>query len=123
MKKPLARKIKLSLNDSLFESDLDVFETITLRPNEDVAAMISALNELLRFTVSTLFVDEISEKLCELLIESKDNQSIVQKFLDQPLQPGSALSLLESKGAIQDVADGKGILALTFDEESVVSQR
>ena len=81
MNKTLARKIKLSLNDSLSESDSGEFETITLRPDEDVAAMISALNELLRFTVSTMFVDEISEKLCELLVESKDNQSLVQEFL------------------------------------------
>lgn len=116
MKKPLARKIDLSLNDSLSESDSGDFETITLRPDEDVAAMISALNELLRFTVSTMFVDEISEKLCELLIEGKDNQSIVQEFLGLPLQPGSALSLLERKGAIQNVASGKESCAITFDE-------
>ena len=102
MKKPLASKIKFSLIDSLSESESGDFETITLRPNEDVAAMISALNELLRVTVTTLFVDEISEKLCELLIESKDNQSLVQEFLGQPLQPGSALSLLERKGAFHD---------------------
>ena len=102
MKKPLARKIDLSLNDSLSESDSADFETITLRPSEDVAAMIGALNELLRFTVSTLFVDEISEKLCELLFESKNNQSLIQEFLGQPLQYGSALSLLERKGAFHD---------------------
>ena len=112
MKKPLASKIKFSLNDSLSESDSGDFETITLRPNEDVAAMISALNELLRVTVTTLFVDEISEKLCELLIESKDNQSLVQEFLGQPLQPGSALSLLEKKGAIS-----KEFPAIAFIEE------
>jgi hypothetical protein len=111
MKKPLASKITLSLNDSLSESDSDAFETITLRPNENVAAMISALNELLRLPVSTLFVDEISAKLCDLLIESKDNQSIVQEFLDEPLQSGSALSLLESKGAIQDVC----VPSIVFD--------
>ena len=105
MKKPLASKIKISLNDSLSESDSGDFETITLRPNEDVAAMISALNELLRLTISTLFVDEISERLCELLIESKDNKSIVQELLGQPLQPGSALSLLERMGAIHYVDD------------------
>ena len=81
MKKPLASKITFSLNDSLSESDSGDFETITLRPDEDVAAMISALNELLRLTIATLFVDEISEKLCELLIESKNNQSLVQEFL------------------------------------------
>ena len=113
MNKTLARKIKLSLNDSLSESDSGEFETITLRPDEDVAAMISALNELLRFTVSTMFVDEISEKLCELLVESKDNQSLVQEFLDEPIQPGSALSLLERKGAIQNVASD---LAIIFGE-------
>ena len=117
MKNPLASKIKLSLSDSLSESESGDFETITLRPNEDVAAMISALNELLRLTVSTLFVDEISEKLCELIIESKDNQSIVQELIRQTLQPGSALSLLERKGAIQNVASGKESVAITFDEE------
>ena len=105
------------MNDSLSESDSGDFETITLRPNEDVAAMISALNELLRFTVSTLFVDEISEKLCELLLESKDNQTIVQEFIGQPLQSGSALSLLERERAIQDVADGKGGFELTFVDD------
>ena len=105
MKKPLASKIKFSLIDSLSESESGDFETITLRPDEDVAAMISALNELLRFTVSTMFVDEISERLCELLIESKDNQSLVQEFLGQPIQSGSALSLLERKGAIKDIAN------------------
>lgn len=116
MKKTLASKIKLSLNDSLSETDSDAFETITLRPNEDVGAMISALNELLRLPVSTLFVDEISKKLCDLLLESKDNQSIIQEFLDEPLQAGSALSLLEKKGAIKDESDGEGT-ALTFVEE------
>ena len=116
MNKPLATKIKLSLDDSLSASDSGDFETITLRPNEDVAAMISALNELHRFTVSTLFVDAISEKLCELLIESKDNRSIVQEFLGQPLQPGSALSLLEREGAIQDVIDGKGVTRTVVEE-------
>lgn len=114
MKKPLASKITLSLNDSLSDSDSGAFEMITLRPKEDVAAMISALNELLRQPVSTLFVDEISEKLCDLLLESKDNQELLQKLLDEPLQPGSALSLLERKGAIQDVADAS---AITFDEK------
>jgi hypothetical protein len=102
MKKTLASKIRLSLNDSPSETDSDTFETISLRPNEDVAAMISALNELLRLPVSTLFADEISKKICELLLESKDNLSIVQEFLDEPLQPGSALSLLQGKGAIID---------------------
>ena len=90
MKKPLASKIKFSLIDSLSESESGDFETITLRPDEDVAAMFSALNELLRFTVSTMFVDEISEKLFELLIESKDNQSLLEEFIGQPLESGSA---------------------------------
>lgn len=110
MKKPLASKITLSLNDSLSDSDSVAFDLITLRPKEDVAAMISALNELLHLPVSTLFVDEISEKLCDLLLESKDNQSLVQEFLDAPLQSGSALALLGNKGAIQDVADGIGLI-------------
>ena len=117
MKKPLASKITLSLNDSLTETDSVAFEMITLRPKEDVAAMISALNELLRYPVSTMFVDEISDKLCDLLLESKENQSLLLEFLDEPVQPGSALSLLEREGAIQEVADGGGISALTFDEE------
>ncbi|QDA57013.1 hypothetical protein [Thermomonas aquatica] len=116
MKKTLASKIKLSLNDSLSEADSDAFETITLRPNEDVGAMISALNELLRLPVSTLFVDEVSKKLCDLLLESKDNQSIIEEFLDEPLQAGSVLSLLEKKGAIKDESDGEGT-AHTFVEE------
>jgi len=108
MRKPLASKITLSLNDSLSDSDSVAFEMITLRPTEDVAAMISGLNELLRQPVSSLFVDEISEKLCDLILESTDNQSLVQEFFDEPLQLGSALSLLRSRGAIQDVADGEG---------------
>lgn len=112
MKKTIARKIDISLNDSLSESDSADFETITLRPNEDVAAMISALSELLRVTVSTLFLDDISEKLCELLIESKDNQSLIEEFISQPLQPGSAMSLLERKGAIHPEPGGLAALLL-----------
>ena len=105
MKKPLARKITLSLNDSLSETNSDGFETITLRPKADVAAMISALNKLLHTPVSNMFVDAISEKLSTLLLESKANQSIVEKFLDAPIQPGSAMALLMSKGAIHDDRD------------------
>lgn len=110
MKKPLARKITLSLNDSLSETSLDSFETITLRPKEDVAAMIGALNKLLHIPVSSIFVDAISEKLCTLLLESKANQSIVEKFLDEPIQPGSAIALLMSKGAIQVELDDSDLL-------------
>lgn len=105
MKKPLANKITLSLNESLSESDSDIFETITLRPNEDVSAMIGALNELLRQPVSTLFVDEISERLCELLLESKDNQSLLLDLLNEPPQSGSALALLMRKEGIREVYD------------------
>jgi hypothetical protein len=105
MKKPLAKKITLSLNESLSESDSDIFETITLRPNEDVSAMIGALNELLRQPVSTLFADEISEQLCEVILESKDNQSLLIDFLGEPPQSGSALALLMRKGAIREVYD------------------
>lgn len=112
MKKPLASKFTLSLNDSLCDSDSAPFEMITLRPNEDVAAMISALNELLRHPVSTLFVDEISEKLCDLLLESKDNQSLVQELLDGPIQPGSAVFLLASRGAINEVADNVSLTSI-----------
>ena len=103
MKKPLANKITLSLNESLSESD--TFETITLRPNEDVSAMIGALNELLRQPVATLFVDELSERLCEMLLESQDNQSLLLDSLDEPPQTGSALSLLMRRGAIREVYD------------------
>ena len=104
MKRPLANKISLSLTESLSE-DPNVFDTITLRPSEDVAAMISALNELLRQPVSTLFVDEISERLCELILESKGNQSLLQDVIDEPPQHGSALALLETSGAIRAVYD------------------
>ncbi len=110
MKQPRARKITLSLNDSLSETSLDSFETITLRPKEDVAAMIGALNKLLHIPVSSIFVDAISEKLCTLLLESKANQSIVEKFLDEPIQPGSAIALLMSKGAIQVELDDNDLL-------------
>lgn len=102
MKKPLANKITNSLNDSLSNTESDAFETITLRPNGDVSAMIVALNQLLHMPVSTLFVDEISEKLCELLLDSKDNQSIIEKLIDSPPQSGSALALLTRRGAIQE---------------------
>lgn len=105
MKRPLANKITLSLNESLSESDPNVFETITLRPNEDVSAMIAALNELLRQPVSTLFVDEISERLCELILESKDNQTLLQDLMDEPPQHGSAMALLVRSGAINEVHD------------------
>lgn len=105
MKKPLATKITLSLNESLSESDPDDFETITLRPNEDVSAMISALNELLRQPVSTLFVDEISERLCELILESKDNRSLLEGLIDAPPQQGSAMALLARCGAIREAHD------------------
>jgi hypothetical protein len=105
MKRPLANKITLSLNESLSESDSDAFETITLRPNEDVSAMIGALNELLRQPVSTLFVDEISERLCELILKSKDNHSLVQGLIDEPPQHGSAMALLASSGAIRELHD------------------
>ena len=104
MKRPLASKITLSLNESLSE-DPNVFDTITLRPNEDVSAMIAALNELLRQPVSTLFVDEISERLCELILESKDNQSLIQGLIDEPPQHGSAMGLLATSGAIREVHD------------------
>ncbi len=107
MKKPLDRKITLSLNDSLSETNSDGFETITLRPKEDVAAMISALNKLLNIPVSNIFADAISEKLSTLLLESKANQSIVENFLDVPIQPGSAMALLMSKGAIHVELDEK----------------
>ncbi len=110
MKKPLARKITLSLNENLSETSSDSFETITLRPEKDVAAMIGALNKLLHTPVSSIFVDEISEKLCTLLLESKANQSIVEKFLDEPIQPGSAMALLMSKGAIYDELDDNDLL-------------
>lgn len=101
MKKPIANKIKLALSDTLSGADPGDFETITLRPSEDVGAMISALNQLLGLPVSTLFADEISEKLCQLLAESKENQSIVEDMLDEPIQAGSALSLLVSTGAVR----------------------
>lgn len=102
MKSPLTNRISHSLNESLSESDSNIFETITLRPNEDVSAMIGTLNELLRLPVSTLFFDEISEWLCEALLESKANKAILLEFLDEQLQPGSALDLLRRKGAIRE---------------------
>lgn len=101
MKKPLANKIASALSDSVSEMDSAVYETITLRPAEDVSAMITAINEVLRQQqpVLTMFVDEISEKLCELLLDSKGNQSLVQEVFNEPLQSGSALSLLMTRGA------------------------
>lgn len=105
MKRSLVNKISLSLNESLSESNSDGFEMITLRPNEDVSAMITALNVLLRQPVSTLFVDDISERLCELILESKDNQSLLQDLMDEPPQHGSAMELLVRSGAIHEVHD------------------
>ena len=105
MKRPLVNKFSLSLNESLSESNSDGFEMITLRPNEDVSAMITALNELLRQPVSTLFVDEISERLCDLILESKGNESLLQGLIDEPPQHGSAIALLVRNGAICEVYD------------------
>lgn len=105
MKKTLASKIAVALNESISESESSQFETITLRPNEDVSAMIGALNELLRQPVSTLFVDEMSERLCELLLESKGNQSLILGLLEEPPQSGSALALLMRREAIREVHD------------------
>lgn len=110
MSKPLANKIALSLNESL--ADSDAFETVTLRPNEAVSAMISALNELLRQPVSTLFIDEISQQLSDLILGSKENVSLVEGFLNAPPAPGSAIALLARRGVIREVYDGAG---LTFE--------
>jgi hypothetical protein len=64
--------------------------------------MIVALNQLYRLPVATLFLDDIAEKLCELLLDSKNNQSIIEELLDAPAQSGSALGLLIKHGAIRE---------------------
>ena len=102
MKNPLATKIALTLHESLSDSDSNIFETITLRPSEDVSAMIGTLTELLRQPVSTMFADGISEWLCEALLASRENHSFLIDLLDEPPQPGSALALLLRKEAIRE---------------------
>lgn len=101
MKNLLANKISLSIDERLTDSDGDSFESITFRPDQDVGAMIHALNVLFLQPVSTLFVDEISHQLAGLILESKDNDELIQEFLDETPQPGSAMAILLKEGAIR----------------------
>lgn len=100
MKNLLADKISLSIDERLADSDGDSFESITFRPDQNIGAMIHALNVLLLQPVSTLFVDEISHTLARLILESKDNNELIQEFLDETPQPGSAMEILLKKMAI-----------------------
>lgn len=108
---PLSTKIASALSDS--DSGAAALETISFRPSAEVAAMIAALHEVLDLTVSTMFLDAISERLCELLLESKDNESLILDLLDDVVEDnhglslsvktsaqGSALALLVSRGAV-----------------------
>src|SRR4051812_34148325 len=112
-KNRLASKISNALSESVCDSGDVALETISLRPNTNVAAMVSVLNERLGLTVSTLFLDAISERLYELLLESKKNESLILGLLEEVVKvgtnhslsvtaaaQGSALALLVDRGAL-----------------------
>ena len=107
MKKSLANKISSVLNESITGSDSASYETISLRPAGDVAALITAINEVLHQPVLTLFTDEISQKLCELLLQSRENEALILNLLDEPPEQGSALAELLKKGAVFDAIPNK----------------
>ncbi len=112
-KNPPANKITSALSESVSDFGSVAIETISFRPSAKVAAMITALNEVLGQTVSTLFLDAISERFYELLLESKDNESLILDLLDDVVEDtrnfslsvktsahGSVLALLVSRGAV-----------------------
>jgi hypothetical protein len=124
---PLANKITSALSESVSDCGSVAIETISFRPSAEVAAMIAALNEVLGLTVSTMFLDAISERLCELLLESKDNESLILDLMDDVVEDnhglslsvktsaqGSALALLVSRGAV-----GPNLSGYLKNEQSV----
>lgn len=127
-KNPLASKITSALSESVSDCGSVAIETISFRPSANFAEMITALNEVLGQTVSTLFLDAISEQLYERLLESKDNESLIIDLLDDVVEDtrthlglsvktsaqGSALALLVSRGAV-----GRDYSELLNNEQSV----
>lgn len=112
-KNPLASRISGALSESATDSGAADIEIVSFRPSAKVAAMISALNEVLGQPVSTLFLDAISERLYQLLLESKENESLILGLMDDVVEDrpglslsvkaaaqGSALALLASRGAV-----------------------
>ena len=85
-KDPLASKITSALSESTSDCGSVAIETISFRPSAKLAAMITTLNEVLDQTVSTLFLDAISERLYALLLESKDNESLILDLLDDVVE-------------------------------------
>lgn len=102
MKKPLATKIANTLSESITGADSAAYETITLRPAGEVAALITAINEVLHQPVLTLFTDEMSQKLCELLRGSVENEPLILDLLQEFPEQGSALASLLKNNAIVD---------------------
>jgi transcriptional regulator CtsR len=113
-KNPLANKISSALSESASDSGAVAIEIISLRPSENVAAMITTLNEVIGQPVSTMFLDAISERLYELLVESKNNETLILGLLEdvvvesdwlsplsvKPSAQGSALALLVKRSAV-----------------------
>lgn len=110
---PLSTKIASALSDSVSDPAV-ALEIISFRPAEKkVAAMITTLYEVLDLSVSTMFLDAISERLYALLLESKENEPLILGLLDEVVEDtrnlsltvktsaqGSALALLVSRGAV-----------------------
>lgn len=107
MKRSIANKVASVLDEGAGGADSASYETISLRPAADVAALITAINEVLHQPVLTLFTDDISQKLLELLLQSRDNEALILDLLDQPPEQGSALSELLKKGAVFDACPDK----------------
>lgn len=101
----LASKITNALSDSVTSSSSAQYETISFRPPEKIAALITAINEIFEQPVINLFTDEISQKLCNILLSSKDNESLILDLLDEGPDKGSALWLLINKSAINEIFD------------------
>lgn len=99
----LASKITNALSDSVTSSSSAQYETISFRPPEFMAALITAISELFDQPVINLFADEISKNLYEFLLTSKDNESLILDLLEEEPDKGSALWLLIQKSAIKDV--------------------
>lgn len=119
MKRSLANKIASVLTDSVTGSESDSYETISLRPSGDVAALVTAFNEVLHQPVLTLFTDEISRKLCELLLQSKENEALIIDLLDQPPEQGSALAELLKQEAVFDAIANKESVSWEVDPSDI----
>ena len=99
----LASKITNALNSSVTSSSTAEYETISFRPPERIGALITTINEIFGQPVLNMFTDEISQKLCDILLYSKDNESMILDLLDEEPDRGSALWLLIKKSAVREV--------------------